>query len=764
MNPSDPLYASQWHFDLIGDIEEIWDDYSGDGVHVLVMDDGVDYDHQDLDDNYDSSLEFYYGGSTYDPFPISNSDGHGTSVAGLIAAENNGIGAIGVAWGASITGFNYLSDLQNHSFSLVIQAFEDWEDFDVVNNSWGLSGSVIDFDTNYDPLTPGYSTSLYYDALSNSIENGRDGRGTIQLFAAGNETMNASGSYVTNYAEGIAVAATDRFGFSESYSNFGASVFISAPAASETTDMSGFGGYDISDYTSTFGGTSAATPVTSGVVALMLEANPELGWRDVKMILALSASQTGSVFGDGNTGYEVGEWFSNGASNWNGGGLTFHQSYGFGMVDAFAAVKLAEVWGILTGGDYDASADQSVYTVQSSSSNLSVSDGGSRQISLTNNTDTTLDGVYVTMRVSSAEYETLTLILIDPDGNQYELYDQQLNYAQTLGSSSWEYSFYVAGTAGMSSSGTWSLEVVDNANDGSSVTINEFSMQFMGETASSDDIYHFTDDFAELQNEEGFRSSISDTNGGTDWLNFAMMNERVTVRLDGSGTINFLGEDQATVLDPMEIENVMGGNKRDVIYGNEGDNWILGLDGDDTIRGERGNDRIEGGDGDDALYGRHGFDYIFGQDGDDTISGGKSRDRLEGGAGHDVLDGSQGKDNIFGGQGDDQLLGGSSNDRLSGGAGRDQIDAGSGDDRVYGGSGSDEFIFMSGNEVDTIYDFDVSEDQLSIDSSLVSNVGTLGALASVADGDITFDFGGGDQLIILDETNVNAVLDTVEFV
>ena len=101
------------------------------------------------------------------------------------------------------------------------------------------------------------------------------------------------------------------------------------------------------DYTA-FNGTSAAAPVVSGVVALMLQANPFLGWRDVQTILAYSARHVGSQIGDPAppVSNELNTWNYNDAVDWNGGGLHFSRDYGFGLVDAFAAVRLAETWNV----------------------------------------------------------------------------------------------------------------------------------------------------------------------------------------------------------------------------------------------------------------------------------------------------------------------------------------------------------------------------------------------------------------------------------
>ncbi|QLQ17487.1 MAG: S8 family serine peptidase [Exiguobacterium profundum] len=151
-----------------------------------------------------------------------------------------------------------------------------------------------------------------------------------------------------------------------------------------TTDRTGNSGYNATgdsdplgvDYTSTFGGTSAATPTVSGVVALMLDANEGLGWRDVADILAMSASLTGSAYGGAGTGFEVGSWQSGGTNSWNGGGSAFHLSYGYGMVNAFAAVRMAEAWLVMHDGVAQTSANELRVTAAMSGGPINIPDAG----------------------------------------------------------------------------------------------------------------------------------------------------------------------------------------------------------------------------------------------------------------------------------------------------------------------------------------------------------------------------------------------------
>ncbi|MBO9497770.1 S8 family serine peptidase, partial [Thalassotalea sp. G20_0] len=122
------------------------------------------------------------------------------------------------------------------------------------------------------------------------------------------------------------------------FSNPGASILVSAPGsnmASTSRELINDNGSVFGDDLDVAQGTSFATPLVSGVVALMLEANPNLGYRDVQQILALTARR----IDDPNT-----DWTDNGAHNWNGGGMHTSHDYGFGNVDALAAVRLAETW------------------------------------------------------------------------------------------------------------------------------------------------------------------------------------------------------------------------------------------------------------------------------------------------------------------------------------------------------------------------------------------------------------------------------------
>jgi len=704
--PTDPLYASQWHFPLLGDIETIWDEYTGAGVNVGVYDDGVEYTHPDLSGNYDPSLHFVSGGTTYDPMPIASGDGHGTAVAGIIGAtDGNGIGGVGVAHGATLTGVNFLGDIQFVSFALALESMEWARNFDIMSNSWGRTP---EYQTNQSLANPSSSRALFNIEYGEAAELGRGGLGTVIVQAAGNDTLNANGDGLNATRFTATIAATDASGNVASYSNFGAAILVAAPAAAVTTDRQGTNGYNGSagtagDYTTTFGGTSAATPVVSGVIALMLEANPDLGWRDVQNILAISAAQTGSAFGGAGTGNEVGDWGTNAATNWNGGGMTFHASYGFGMVDAYAAVRMAEVWTAINDGVAATSANEETTSVSYGGAPITLPAFGVTDIPLVVTDDMRIEDIAVTVDMQHNFSSDLVISLIAPNGDEFLLMNQE--GGNDLMDTGFNWTFGVTGALGTMSAGTWTLRIDDQAT-GDGGTLTDVTLEFFGAEDGDNDIYHYTDDLLDLIAVEGMRDTIEDTNGGSDWLNFAgMSNVNVTADLDNQ-LISFSTDPTALTIAPgTEIENVVTGDGNDTITGNaldnallgmRGDDVISGLDGRDIILGGAGEDTIEGGSERDTIDGGAGADDIDGGTGSDYLDGGTDDDRVDGGRGHDTLRGGRGNDTLIGGIGYDSLLGDANDDVISGNEGNDTLRGGNGRDALFGDNGHDTLFGDNG--------------------------------------------------------------------
>ena len=178
--PDDPLFSQQWHlhntrggYDL--NLLSVWEDYSGYGVKVVVLDDGVQSKHSDLAANYETDLSYNFARQLFSGNPIGFDSNHGTAVAGIIAAEWNDQVVIGIAYNASLG--SVIADFPSEitqGFNFAVR-----QGADIVNNSWG-------FDPFVDDPSESYNTSLFR-ALQKSAETGRDGLGLILTFAAGNE-------------------------------------------------------------------------------------------------------------------------------------------------------------------------------------------------------------------------------------------------------------------------------------------------------------------------------------------------------------------------------------------------------------------------------------------------------------------------------------------------------------------------------------------------------------------------------------------------
>jgi subtilisin family serine protease len=353
--PNDPLYSNQWAMkntgavpftnDADGDVQEAWDIERGNAnVIVAVIDTGVDWDHPDLQPNILQNLgeDFDGDGQTMvwdgtnwvqdpgdlngvdndgngqiddlfgwdfsnndnNPDPGSFGNGHGTSCSGLVAAVgNNSLGVAGVAHNCRI--MPVMVDLtsgvnQNRA--------------DAINYVVGEAG-------NYDAMVISCSwicSSGSTISVQNAVVNAR-AADILPVFAAGN--ANGTVNFPANLNEAMAIAATspcdERKNPSscdgESWgSNFGTPLSIGSPGVlMQTTDIGGSGGYASGDYTSTFNGTSAATPFTAGAVALLHSEAIELTGSaltadDAERLLEDSAEQVGGYTYTGGVSLELG--------------------------------------------------------------------------------------------------------------------------------------------------------------------------------------------------------------------------------------------------------------------------------------------------------------------------------------------------------------------------------------------------------------------------------------------------------------------------
>jgi subtilisin family serine protease len=480
--PNDPLFADQWHLQNTGqtggtpgadaNVIPAWQKATGEGVTIGIVDDGLQSDHPDLADKYQAELSYDFVDDDPDPSPDLTEESpprHGTSVAGVAAAStNNNTGVAGVAPDADLAGLRLLPEEDDQPFSIEEGSISDSEtaqalsyknqEIDIYNSSWG--------DLPFEGL--GEKTQA---ALQNGVRDGRGGLGSIFVFSAGNDRAtqdNVNYSALQNSRYTITVAAIDHTDNLSYYSTPGSSVLVSGYSNNidpeiTTTDVTGENGYNPEgDYTDGFGGTSAAAPQVSGVVALMLDANPNLTWRDVQHILVETSAQNDPTDSS---------WTVNGAGN------EVSYKYGFGAVDADAAVTAAQNWTTVDPEIVTSSEQINVDQAIPDNNGESVSS----TVGITE--DVQIEWVEVVFDADHTQRGDLEVALTSPDGTESILAETHRDVNDNYDS----WTFTSNRHWDESSMGDWTLEVTDKTT-GETGTWNSWQLNVYGTDPDANDV------------------------------------------------------------------------------------------------------------------------------------------------------------------------------------------------------------------------------------------------------------------------------------
>ncbi len=269
--PNDPYYRSQPHLQQIG-ADKAWNLVTGNtSIKIAVLDSGVDLDHPDLQDNLLPGVNLLAVGR-----PPEDDNGHGTAVAGILAAKgNNGIGVSGVMWDARILPIKVLD---RHGEALV------------GNLARGINAAV---DLGAKVILMSVSSIHHSPQLEQAVKRAEE-RGVVLVAAAGNESSRVT--YPAAYPTVIAVGAVNANNKLISQSNTGPELNLVAPGWNIYTTKRG-GGY------ATFKGTSAAAPQVAAAAAMILSRNPHLTPLEVRQLLYYSATDLGNRGWDRQTGY-----------------------------------------------------------------------------------------------------------------------------------------------------------------------------------------------------------------------------------------------------------------------------------------------------------------------------------------------------------------------------------------------------------------------------------------------------------------------------
>jgi kexin len=325
---TDPIFHEQWHlFNTVEvghdvNVSAVWlQGITGKNATVAIVDDGLDMYSDDLRDNYYAEGSYDFNDKTEEPRPRLSDDRHGTRCAGEVSAVKNNVCGVGVAYNSKIAGLRILSKMISDADEAVAMNY-DFQHNQIYSCSWGPPDDGRSMDA------PGI---LIRRAMLNAVQNGRNGLGSIYVFASGNGAQhddNCNFDGYTNSIYSITVGAIDRKGQHPYYSEkCSASLVVTyssgAGDAIHTTDVGQ------NSCSNTHGGTSAAAPLAAGIFALVLQVRPDLSWRDMQYLAMMTAVPVN---------LDTGEWQDTAI------GKKYSHTFAYGKLDSYAIVEAAKTW------------------------------------------------------------------------------------------------------------------------------------------------------------------------------------------------------------------------------------------------------------------------------------------------------------------------------------------------------------------------------------------------------------------------------------
>ncbi len=311
---NDPMFGSLWGLNNTSnpniDINacQAWDISQGAGVTVAIVDTGIDKAHSDLAANISTTSFNSQTGTS----PSGSPDNHGTHVAGIVGARrNNSLQVTGVAPQSKLMSISHpLSGGPTMAAELASGISFAWQNnAHIINNSWGDQGGE------------GYSefhSAILENSIVAAMTQGRDGKGAIVVFAAGN--FGSTMDYPANFHDDIlTVGSITSSGARSGFSGYGTKLDVVAPGSDILSTFP-------DNSTSLENGTSMAAPHVSGIAALILYLNPNLTRCDVASIIEGTSQKIGGYSYTTTTGRSNGTW---------------NNEMGYGLVDAFGALQAA---------------------------------------------------------------------------------------------------------------------------------------------------------------------------------------------------------------------------------------------------------------------------------------------------------------------------------------------------------------------------------------------------------------------------------------
>ncbi|KAK9248622.1 peptidase S8/S53 domain-containing protein [Lipomyces tetrasporus] len=459
----DPLFEKQWHLmnplqpghDV--NVSGVWlQNITGAGVVTAIVDDGLDFDSDDLKDNFFAQGSFDFNDHVALPKPRLADDRHGTRCAGEIAAVKNNVCGLGVAYDSKIAGIRILSkEITDVDEALALNY--KMQDNHIYSCSWGPpdDGRAMD--------APGV---LIKRAFINGAQNGRNGLGSVFVFASGNGAMNGDNCNFDGYTNSIysiTVSALDRKGLHPYYAeDCSAQLVVTYSSGSgdfiHTTDV---GKQACSD---SHGGTSAAAPLAAGIFALVLSIRPDLSWRDMQYLALQSAVKV-----------------DNPDAVWQktANGRDYSHRYGYGKLDTYAIVEAAKTFQKVKPQAWFDTHVAQVHTDIPYGKNGVSSEITIDQNDLVNANLESLEHVQVTVNIRHQRRGDLSVWLTSPFGTVSILATTRVNDNSNEGIVDW--TFMSVAHWGESGVGNWTLTVYDTEKPELKGTFEDWTMRIWGE-------------------------------------------------------------------------------------------------------------------------------------------------------------------------------------------------------------------------------------------------------------------------------------------
>ena len=453
---NDNKWHEMWYLRREGNldmnVQEVWKEgITGKGVSVTIVDDGVEKSHQDLVQNYDPRASYDVVNDDMDPSPAYNffdSNRHGTRCAGEVAATaNNSHCAVGVAYDAGIGGIRLLGGLINDAKEAKSLGFNN-QHIDIYTSSWG---------PNDDGKTVEGPRKLATQALRQGITKGRNGKGNIFVWASGNGGRDHDNCNCDGYTGSpwtISISAASENGLAPWYSEKCSGTLATA-YSSGSSEEGQVVTTDLHDRcTTSHTGTSAAAPLAAGIIALVLQANPELTWRDVQHLTVRCAH---------NANLKSTDWSQNAA------GREYSHSFGYGLMDALCMVNLAKKWTSVP--------EQRNFTTEIIKDNLALKKENS-----TIDVDSSeglkyIEHIQVYVTLETVKRGDIEIWLISPKGTRSNLLSKRPKDYSRDGFNNWP--FLTVHMWEESPIGTWTLQVTNRGIYGN-VKLKKWSIVFLG--------------------------------------------------------------------------------------------------------------------------------------------------------------------------------------------------------------------------------------------------------------------------------------------